>query len=147
MFKNISYNKLKHIRFIAGIILFIFYALSVLLSYHVLQNISEAINLVVVFVLLAHFCVLSLYHFITIKKDIEDEMSKNNDKTATWFTFAITNVVITTFLVLIVVFEISLKISFTYWFCAYVLLHVFNDGYYLFLEKRDIKNAGTDDED
>ena len=142
--KSISFNRIKKLQFTASVFLFFAFILRLTLSQYLPWHLADI--LVMVGLTLHIFTMVLDLQTVSRKKVLTDELSRMNESKATEFTFTVGTValMITLFIVLFITDTITVRIDLV--LCLFVALLCIKNGYYLFLERVGVDNAGTDDE-
>jgi len=147
MLKRIRYNQMKRIRFIVSIFIFAAYMLLFLCTNFYPQY-ESAIQAFIISALSVHIIIsaLFLHKTITKKQCFEDELSKDNDKQAAYFTLHIFLFILLAIPLALYSLKLSIPINIDMSFIIYMALVALNDGFYLCLERKDISYAEINDE-
>ena len=148
MLKNLSLSNYKKIR--------LFSSLLVLITFLVLSFFSEGtasmvINVFVHITLIIHsLCstiILVIHSSSKRKRIFEDELSRLNEGKAADLSIhtALVVIMLISFIKSIAGLEIAFNTNFA--FCTYVGLLAIYDIFYLIIDRRGLKDAGTDNED
>ena len=145
MLKALTYNKLRKYQLISLVIVFITNTTRVLFT----GIINEGIMTVLLFMgTVPYGGVVILNPIVTKKYKLSsDEMSRANDLKAVNFTYYALSILFVTILTVTFFTTIEVVMDFSLVFSVYILMQIFKDGYYLFLEREVVSDAGTEDED
>ena len=148
MLRSLSLNSFKRIRLIISILVFILYLIIFFNPYEVYEMILETFAIIAVMV----HCICAIYLLVArssskYEKVFDDEMSRLNEGRAADLAIhiAMCAIMVTSVIISLAHMEIVLNSSVAY--CAYMGIFALYDGFYLFIDRRGMKHAGTDDED